>query len=133
MEQIGDNAFSPGMTSSMFIPDQLVSGPLQVVTDTVTIALAGPLIRGAVLGRVTATLDYVLSVKTATDGSEKPVAILVDNVDTTAAAQQGGVYLMGEFNQNKIIIDASWTLADLKIALRPLGIFLRDSVQAPIS
>ena len=133
MDQFADNAFAPGMTSSMFIPDQLVSGPLQVVTDTVTIAQSGLLLRGAVLGMVTATSQYVLSVKTATDGSQKPVAILVDNVDTTLAIQQGGVYLMGEFNQNKLIVDASWALADLKTALRPFGIFLRDSVQAPIS
>lgn len=133
MDQFGDNAFAPGMTSSMFIPDQLVSGPLQLVTDSVTIAVKGPLIRGTVLGMVTATSQYALSVKTATDGSETPVAILVDDVDTTTVAQQGGVYLMGEFNQNKLIIDASWTLANLKIALRPFGIFLRDSVQAPIS
>jgi hypothetical protein len=37
---------------------------------------------------------------------------------------------MGEINQNRITFDPSWTLATLKPALRPYGIFLRDSVQA---
>ncbi|SVM49181.1 Uncharacterised protein [Klebsiella pneumoniae] len=40
---------------------------------------------------------------------------------------------MGEFNQNHITIDASWTLAAMKTALRPLAIFLKDSTQAPVA
>ncbi|CQQ79555.1 hypothetical protein ACW2RE_001895 [Yersinia enterocolitica] len=54
------------------------------------------------------------------------------NVDTTTATQRGGVYLMGQFNQNSVIHDASWTLAELKTALRSYSIFLEDSIQAPV-
>ncbi|MFT2790541.1 head decoration protein [Serratia sp. T13T92] len=133
MDQFGQNQFAPGMKSSVFVPDQLVSGPLQLVTDSVTIGVSGVLKRGTVLGMVTASGSYIPSKKDATDGSEKPVAILVDNVDTTTTAQTGGVYLMGEFNQNRLIFDATWTIAGLKAALRPLAIFLRDGIQAPIS
>ena len=71
--------------------------------------------------------------KTATDGSETPVAILVDNVDASTADQNGGLYLMGEFNQNSIIFDDTWTVAELKTALRLLAIFLKDSTQAPVA
>ncbi|MFV8985342.1 head decoration protein [Serratia fonticola] len=133
MDQFGNNPFIPGMRSSLFVPDQLVSGPLQLVTDTVTLAVAGILKRGTVLGKVEASGNYVACVKTATDGSEAPVAILVDDVDTTAATQTGGVYFMGEFNQNRLIFDASWTLDELRNAFRPIAIFLRDSVQAPVA
>ncbi|NHB89603.1 MULTISPECIES: head decoration protein [Photorhabdus] len=133
MEQIGQNPFAPGMTSTMFVPDQLVSGPLQLVTDTVTIAKVGLLKRGTVLGLITELKEYVLSVKTGTDGREKPVAILADDVDTTTESKTCGVYLMGEFNQHRLIFDASWTLEDLKTALRPSAIFIRDSIQAPIA
>ncbi|TDB43332.1 head decoration protein [Photorhabdus luminescens] len=133
MEQIGQNPFAPGMTSTMFVPDQLVSGPLQLVTDTVTIAKVGKLKRGTVLGVITEINEYVLSVKTAKDGREKPIAILVDDVDTTTESKSCGVYLMGEFNEHKLIFDASWTLEDLKIALRPSAIFIRDAIQAPIA
>ncbi|MCO7512392.1 head decoration protein [Serratia fonticola] len=133
MDQFGQNQFAPGMKSSVFVPDQLVSGPLQLVTDSVTIGVSGVLKRGTVLGMITASGSYIPSKKDATDGSEKPVAILVDNVDTTTTAQTGGVYLMGEFNQNRLIFDATWTVAGLKAAFRPLAIFLRDSIQAPIS
>ncbi|TDB48233.1 head decoration protein [Photorhabdus khanii] len=133
MEQIGQNPFSPGMTSTMFVPDQLVSGPLQIVTDTVTIAKVGLLKRGTVLGLITELKEYALSVKTSTDGREKPIAILADDVDTTTESKSCGVYLLGEFNQNRLIFDESWTLEDLKTALRPSAIFIRDSIQAPIA
>lgn len=133
MDQFGQNQFAPGMESSLFVPDQLVSGPLQLVTDSVTIGVSGALKRGTVLGMVTATGAYIPSKKNATDGSEKPSAILVDNVDTTTTAQTGGVYLMGEFNQYCLIFDATWTVAELKAQFRPLAIFLRDSIQSPVS
>ncbi|HIH8976781.1 TPA: head decoration protein [Serratia marcescens] len=133
MDQFGQNQFAPGMKSSLFVPDQLVSGPLQLVTDSVTIGVSGALKRGTVLGVVTATGAYIPSKKDATDGSEKPSAILVDNVDTTTTAQTGGVYLMGEFNQHRLIFDATWTIAELKAQFRPLAVFLRDSIQSPVS
>ncbi|MEL5408775.1 head decoration protein [Serratia nevei] len=133
MDQFGQNQFAPGMESSLFVPDQLVSGPLQPVTDSVTIGVSGALKRGTVLGMVTATGAYIPSKKDATDGSEKPSAILVDNVDTTTTVQTGGVYLMGEFNQHRLIFDATWTIAELKAQFRPLAIFLRDSIQSPVS
>ncbi|WP_413510002.1 head decoration protein [Serratia liquefaciens] len=133
MDQFGQNQFAPGMKSSLFVPDQLVSGPLQLVTESVTIGVSGVLKRGTVLGVITATGSYIPSKKDATDGSEKPSAILVDNVDTTTTAQTGGVYLMGEFNQHRLIFDATWTIAELKAQFRPLAIFLRDSIQSPVS
>lgn len=130
MEQFSQNPFRPGVTHSVFNPDQLISGPLQVVTDTGVIAKSGVLKRGTILGMVTTSGEYVISKKDATDGSEIPCAILVDDVDTTTDAASGGLYLMGEFNQNRIIFDGAWTPAELKDALRQFSIFLRDSVQA---
>ncbi|MGD7731261.1 head decoration protein, partial [Escherichia coli] len=109
MDQFGQNAFAPGMKSSVFVPDQLIAGTLQLVTDTGTIT-GGVYKRGTVLGMITASGKYTASVKTATDGSETPAAILVDDVDaSTHGDQSGGLYLMGEFNQNHIIFDDSWT------------------------
>lgn len=132
MDQFGQNQFAPGMKSSLFVPDQLVVSTLQLVTDSGTIT-GGTFLRGTVLGKITASGKYTNSVKTATDGSQNPVAILVDNVDASTTDQNGGLYLMGEFNQNRIVYDNTWTVADLKSALRPLAIFLKDSLQAPVA
>ncbi|MBJ9163391.1 head decoration protein [Citrobacter farmeri] len=132
MDQFGQNAFAPGMKSALFVPDQLVAGTLQLVTDT-GIITGGAFKRGTVLGLVAASGKYTQCVKTADDGSQVPVAILVDDVDASSADQNGGLYLMGEFNQNRVIIDASWSIADIKSALRPMAIFLKDSDQAPVT
>ena len=51
------------MRQAVFNPDQLISGPLQVVTDTGIIAKAGILKRGTILGMVTASGEYVISKK----------------------------------------------------------------------
>ncbi|HGJ5858100.1 head decoration protein [Arsenophonus nasoniae] len=130
MDEITQNPFAPGVKHALFVPDQLVSGPLQLVTDTVTIAQSGKLKRGTVLGVVTTTQVYQVCKKSATDGSQTPSAILADDVDTTEKKLTAGVYLMGEFNQHRLVIDESWSLTELKTALRPFAIFLRDSVQA---
>lgn len=79
---------------------------------------------------VEATGDYILSVKTATDGSQNPSAILVSTTDATTLPKLAGAYLLGEFNQNAIMFDASWTLPALQAALRNVGIFLKSSVSA---
>ncbi|ELZ5051236.1 MAG: head decoration protein [Escherichia coli] len=129
VNQIGNNPWRPGIVQDVYVPDQLVSGPLQLVTDTVKITGGKAYKRGTVLGVVTASGGYQLSVKTATDGSEVPSAILVDDVDATAGDVLGGVYLMGEFNGHRIIIDNSWTVETVAQALRPSSIFIRDVVK----
>jgi hypothetical protein len=60
-------------------------------------------------------------------------AILADDANATAADVLAGVYLMGEINQNRITFDPKLDAGHMKPALRPCGIFLRDSVQAPSS
>ncbi|ECY3258276.1 head decoration protein [Salmonella enterica subsp. enterica serovar Alachua] len=128
VNSFGENPWVPGAQQDTFIPDQLVSGPLQLVTDTVTVTGAALYSRGTVLGQVTATGAYTLSVATAQDGSETPTAILADQADATASDVSAGVYLMGEFNGTRMIYDKSWTLDKLKVALRPSSIFVRDVV-----
>jgi hypothetical protein len=77
-----------------------------------------------------ATGNYILSVKTASDGSQVPSAILAGSTDASVAPQLAGAYLLGEFNQNVVSFDASWTLPALQTALRPFGIFLKSTVSA---
>lgn len=130
MDQYGQNPFAPGMKSSLFVPDQLIAGALQLITDT-GIITGGAFSRGTVLGLITDSGKYTICVKTAEDGSQTPVAILVDDVNASSADQNGGLYLTGEFNQNRIIFDDTWTVAELKTALRPMGMFLKDGILAP--
>lgn len=76
---------------------------------------------------------YVLSVRTATDGSQTPSAVLVDNVDASAGAVTGSGYFQASVNVNRITFDDSWTVDDLRAELRGNGIFLKDSISgAPV-
>ena len=77
-----------------------------------------------------ATGQYILSVSSASDGSQTPVAVLVDAADASAGPVTTGAYLTGEFNSRALIYDTSWTVATLRAALRPSGIFVKSSVSA---
>lgn len=77
-----------------------------------------------------ATGGFIACVKTASDGSQNPAAILVDDADASAGPVTSGGYVMGEFNGNALTFDASWTLAQLVSAARAVGIFIKSSVPA---
>ena len=73
---------------------------------------------------------YILSVKTASDGSQTPVAILADDADATAGPVTTGGYVAGEFNAHSLSYDASWTLANLVSAARLVGLHIKATVSA---
>lgn len=109
-----------------YVPDNLLAGEYPRVMKTVTIAKSGPLERGAVLGKITATGKFVLSLAEADDGSETPRAILAEGVDATEDDVEATVYLTGEFSTNAITLgdghtvdSVYWTLADVGIFLTP--------------
>ena len=133
MANYGDNPFAPGMTSDAYIPDQLIAGDLKLVTESVTIAAGANLVRGSVLGVVTATGKFKLSATAAGDGSEVPVAILADAAAAAGVDVVAGVYLTGEFNERAVTLGAGWTTATAKAALRDRTIYLKatDSAADP--
>lgn len=114
----------------VYTPDNLFAGDFPVATDTVTIASGQNLKRGAVLGMVTATGKYVLSVATAEDGSEEPVVILAEDIDATGGDVTAPVYLTGQFNARALTLGEGHTTDSVKAALRPLSIFIKDTVGA---
>lgn len=69
-------------------------------------------------------------VAAAVDGSQHPAAILVDDADPSDGDVIGGLYLSGGFNEEKVTLGTGITLAVAKAALRPLGIILRNVVNA---
>ncbi|MFQ5460603.1 MAG: head decoration protein [Anaerolineae bacterium] len=121
---------NPSFTSTPYTPDRLIAGDLKLVTDTVTVAAGQNLLRGALLGRVTGSGEYVLSLAAAADGSQTPVAILVADTDASAGALTAGVYLSGEFNENAVTFGTGHTAAGVKDALRDLNIYLKSPVPA---
>lgn len=115
----------PNPVRTTYEPDQLNAGHFPIITDTVTIGADQVLTRGAVLGQVTASGEYILSLSAATDGSEVPVAVLEDAIDTTGAAAPGVVRLTGEVLASGLTLGTGHTAASVKAALRPLSLFVR--------
>jgi hypothetical protein len=77
---------------------------------------------------------YLLSVATATDGSQTPVGILIDNVDTSSTGSdsvtQGAIYVHGEFNANSLTFGAGFDAAAVQQALSARGIYIKFAQSA---
>ncbi|WP_429497036.1 head decoration protein [Robbsia andropogonis] len=73
---------------------------------------------------------YKLSVKTATDGSQVPSAILADYADASQGPVTAGAYVMAEVNSRALNFDESWDIPSLTQALRANTIFVKSSVSA---
>ncbi|EIC3243770.1 head decoration protein [Escherichia coli] len=131
MSTYGNNPVTPGYWSDAYQPDQLLCGPLQTVTKTVTVTGGAVYQRGTVLGCIADSGAFTLCVPSANDGSETPVAILADLADASSGDVLAGVYVMGEFNANRVIFDEGWDISVLTPALEKEKIFLRNPVMAP--
>lgn len=126
-----NSPFQPGVTQDAFMPDQLIGGDMKIVTHAGRTLLAGLYYkRGTVLGRITASGKYTIALFAANDGSQVPCNILVDDVDATLADALGGIYAMGEFNENAVILGTGITLAAAKAALETQNIYLKSAITA---
>jgi len=112
-------------------PDELFAGtliPVYTIGGTLlTDATVYP--RGAVLGKITASGKYKLVDSAAVDGSENPVAVLLDAVDATAADKVGTLTLSGDFNANALTYGGSDVSTDHEDALRILNIYTYKTAQ----
>jgi hypothetical protein len=106
------------------------NGVMPVVTNTITVQSGASYLRGTVLGIVTATGEATIVDSTAADGSEKPYAILADDVDATEATAVSVAYFTGEFNEAALIFGGTDTTVTHEVALREIGIFLKKTVKA---
>lgn len=112
-----------------FTYDDILAGDFPQVTESVTIITGQNLVRGTVLGKITASGKFTTSLSASSDGSQTPDAILLEDCDATSADKVAPVALSGEFNQNALTIGTGHTAASIKAGLRAKSIFLKDSVQ----
>lgn len=119
---------SASFSSDAFVPDKLIaSNPNLLVCIPITVLSGQVLTRGALLGRITADGKYVLSLSASSDGSQAPVAVLVDDVDATGGDKAGLAYIRGDFLSAGVTFGTGHTAASVGAALRDLGIFLISS------
>lgn len=68
------------------------------------------------------------SVAAATDGSQRPLAILVGDVDATAVAKTAAVFRTGEFNEAALNFGAGHSAATVRAALEAVQIYLKTTI-----
>lgn len=114
---------SLGFISETRTPTQFVGGHPPIMKP-VTLAQSGAvqnLVAGTVLGMVTASGKHTPWVHDAEDGSEDPVAILVEDVEVPADAdEKATAYSHGEFLKDGLTWDATAEASDITTAVDAL-------------
>ncbi len=93
-------------SSEAYNPDMFIMGEVQ--TNTGILATGQNLLKYSILGRVSATGKFVECDNTVNDGSEFPVAILIYEIDASAADKNCQIYIAGQFNPALINWPASF-------------------------
>lgn len=110
------------------VPDRLLVEPGKARKVTIP-GGTGIVRRGTVVGKVTASREYLPAKKAATDGSQVPDAIIADTVDATGPDDVETIaYIEGTYNANALILGDGLVLADVDDAFRTKSIFLETSL-----
>jgi hypothetical protein len=116
---------SASFTSTVFSPGGLIAANSNLLYHEQLTLLSGQvLVRGAVLGKVAASGKYVLSVSAATDGSQVPAAILVDDINASGGDAAVLGYTRGDFLASGLTLGAGHTVASVSVAFKDIGIFI---------
>lgn len=118
------------ITSTAYTPDHLVAKPDLLVGRKITLINGQNLSRGALLGKITASGKYNLSLSTAADGSETPDLILAEDADASGGDVVAVAYSRGDFDENAVTFGAAHTADSVRETLRGKGIVLVPSVSA---
>jgi hypothetical protein len=112
-------------STATYTPDRLIAQNAHLaLAEPITLLSGQNLVRGALLGKVTASGKFVLSLSASGDGSQAPVAILAEDTNATGADKATVAYFRGDFDSSAITFGASHTAASVKTALRALNIEL---------
>lgn len=88
----------------------------------------GVLKAGTIMGGITAAGDdlgkLVVCTAAANDGSQYPVAILPEDLDTGSADSMHSVYVEGTFNETALTYGTGHTANTVRLHLRTVGILL---------
>lgn len=95
--------------------------------------VAADLLIGTVLGKVTATGKYKVSIETAVDGSELPVAVVIEDVSVLQDTDKGVLAIArgpALVSKEGLVLDASWNGIEAQVytALAAQNILSNDAV-----
>lgn len=115
-------------TEGTSVVDNLHAGDFPIRGKKVTL-VAGTYKRGHLLGRITASGKYNVSLSAASDGSQTPNAVCAEDL-VLAADGDAVIYISGDFNQNAMTFGTGHTADSVREGLRDLNIYLHKPVAA---
>ena len=111
-----------------YAPDRLIAGDFPLDTREVTLTDlggTGALVRGTVLGVITASGLYGISLTAAVDGSQTPRAILVADADPSGGDVSASIYQAGQFDEGELTFGAAHDVDTVREPLRAVSIFTK--------
>lgn len=125
-----DPIFPGFSTSAAHDPNGLFASEAPVYIRPITLVSGQNLPAGAVLGRITTGGKFALSVATASDGSQTPVAVLLGAVDASAGDKSALAAFTGGFKQDRLTWGDGHTPASAWQALAARRLFLHEEIIA---
>lgn len=116
-------------TETTLNPAGVLAGNTDLAVGRKITVLSGQnLVAGAVLGKVTASGKYVLSLSASADGSQTPDLILAEDCDASGGDAVALAYSRGDFDENRLTIGTAHTADSIREGLRAKGIVLLPSI-----
>lgn len=115
---------SAAFSTASLQPDRLVAGDMELLARKITLISGQNLVRGAVLGKITASGKYNLSLSAAGDGSQTPDLILAEDCDASGGDKPAIAYATGIFAQEALTIGTAHTADSIREGLRGKGIHI---------
>jgi len=119
-------------TVDALVPNPLLLPGKKHLTQPFTILGGQRLLAGSVVGVVTASGKVVLSLSAAGDGSQVPIGILAEDVNSyafdgvTALDVGAPVYVEGVFNATALTLGTGQTVAGITAAFAARAIYLQN-------
>lgn len=116
---------SASFSKTTYTPDRLVAQNAHLLIHEPIVLVSGQnLTRGALLGKITASGKYTLSLSAAGDGSQTPVAILAEDTNASGGDKNTVAYFRGDFESSAVTFGTGHTAAGVKDGLRAKNIEL---------
>lgn len=104
-----------------YTSDNLIAGDMSLVTQQETVVSGQNVVRGTVMGQITASGKISIVNSANSDGTENPYCVMAEDVDASLADDVGITYQTGQFNENALVFGGADTIATHRAAMRQLN------------
>lgn len=116
-------------SSTASTTENLIAGnPHLLLARKVTLVSGQDLKRGAVLGMITASSKYTLSLSASSDGSQGPDLVLAEDCNASSGDAQALAYSRGDFLASGLTLGTGHTVDSIREGLRAKGINIINSI-----